>query len=320
MEFEKQMPNPDIKYTGPRSIYDRVCENMAPDRNALPSEIHIRLYEVDPKPYVRDKAFPFEQIIKRDNRTHFYRYGELKRTITKNENDFLVETGLPDDEEGVLICIRDALAEKSNSYFVHGEVINYQGKGILLVGQERSRKTSLLTRFLYDFIPTFIGDEMIRFPKGVENYVSHTPHSVFLRFRDIMNARLQDYMKDISKTQASQYMTQERVNRVFEQELFDINAGIVFSRQRFAEAFRIPTKGSSSIDLIIETNYEPNVQNGLRIERIEPMDLNTHFIQPSKISYSNNPTEELKLQVPHKKVFFENAWEIPCFKLEELLE
>lgn len=249
MKFDTR---PRIEIIAPDDVRDRVIQNIE-EGTAAAADVAIHVIESNPSPYVRREGYDFEHIRTTPSKTEYFRYGELKRTIENYGDTYLITTSLPQDEEGVLLCMREAMRNEGEAY-IHGELLEYGGKGILITGEQRSGKTSLLIRLLSEFKADFIGDETVRVCDNMGEYV---PHTVFVRINDILEAGLQEFTEDISLTNASQYMDQKRVNGIMDKKLYEIDAGLVFSRETFCSALGVQSRAETMIERVVNTSYGP---------------------------------------------------------------
>jgi hypothetical protein len=214
-------------------------------------------------PIVKDKKYPYLWTQINKNKTDYYRYSTLIRSIIKHSgfNYKLLER--TKDNEGVLDIFRNLYCQSDvaeRNSLIHASILNIGGQGIVVAGPCRSGKTSLTLSLLKNFQGDLIseGISLLNLENSLKGF--YLPRQIYLRFSSILqNPELCQLLTDYDFNESSQYFDHEALHRIIKAKVFDVDAGINISRKKFSEIYKIKTSPSTPITKIIFTEYSKNL-------------------------------------------------------------
>lgn len=268
-ELEKDLK---IIVSAPTNILDRVERNIdalndSEDRSkSITTTIDVTLSGgLCNKNIKKREDFPYIKIEEQtiDSSIYssvYYRYDIKVREIQrKGHSTYVINTFFKDDEEGVLLCIKNILYYYNlnrKRVPIHGSLLNVNNRGVLLVGHGRSGKTSLLVKILTEIGGTFISDERVFIShQNGELVGSYVPDPVKVRFASIIGSPLELALKELDMLDATQYIDIGALQKIIAAEAYDVDAGVSFSREKFTNLLQVKSAPRSKIDKIIFPRY-----------------------------------------------------------------
>ncbi len=265
----------NIKYLGETTIgfdlpdpYERrVLMNLdeSPKEDESP-DCMIRVRAEKSRVVLNDKAYPHTW--SRDNSDFsfrgkdYFRYGILTRSIwQRSPNDFLIVSYLPGDEKGPLKCLRyfylNSDEHSSNKVLINASLVSLDSKGYLIIGDHRAGKTTLALKMMDDFGGSLVSDGKT-FLSVEEDILtgSYLPKPVHLRFSSIAKSeKLRQLLLKTSELDATQILEAEDIEDIINNKSYNVDAGVMISRRRFAHLEGIKTLPYCGVNGIILLYY-----------------------------------------------------------------
>lgn len=257
----------NIGIEAPNELLERVGRNFEETPfEKMPSIGDIRIEEGDYTQFSRDRSKKY--LTTRDNTSRSYlgidflRYGVLVRTVWKvDQLHYEIQNFLPLDETAALSCFKKvyyATPSSKDKALVHGSLVKVGGEGILICGECWSGKTSLTMNFLEKFNGELVsdGNVFLSYTKnGLIGY--YLPKPVFVRFHSISSSQgLSSVLTNPEEAESTQPFDREAIEEIIAQREYDLDAGLNFSRKKFAELVGIRTLPICEINKIIHTKFD----------------------------------------------------------------
>ena len=193
--------------------------------------------------------------------TDFLRYGVLVRTVWQRDPlHFEVQNFLPLDETAALNCFKKIYYNTSSSMnksLVHGSLVEVGGKGILITGGCWSGKTSLTMGFLERLNGRLVSDGNVLLSCISGNMKGYyLPRPIFVRFHSIsLSSALSTVLTNPEESESIQPFDKEAIQEIITERKYELDAGLNFSRKKFAELMEVGTIPSYAINRIVYTEF-----------------------------------------------------------------
>lgn len=277
------MPRKNYNYLGegnisieaPTDILERAERNLEEEPNDNP-ETQGKVYVTKGEPVKIRKSDNYPYIWAKTNSSKnyegvdFFRYNSHIQTIwKKNSKEYEVLTNQGVDCGGALKCFKKIYyggKSSRNKSLIHGALLNIDEKGIFIVGQYRSGKSTLLMNLLEGFGGTLITGGNTLIGEG-EDEISgfYLPRNIYLRFSSIVSSdKLRPTIYDQDSCEAIQPIDKEALDSIVRAKAFHVDAGLNYSRKKFSELMGIKNSPNSRIEKIIFIEYAEGSKPNLR--------------------------------------------------------
>jgi len=252
----------NVEINASESLLERIAANIhteIKDNNApLDGIVNIN----EPKKYetiIRDKRYPYLTVSTDGSQKSitYYRYNTFIRTINLiREGFYEVDVNTKDDEAAGLICFRHFCNNHPSldqNVLVHASLVNLNGEGILMPGNTRSGKTTLMVHLMQNLGAELVSEDNVYVEKPMKGiYFPKVPRVRFVTVRDSCLAPL---LKDIQATEATQYWDIESIEKVVAEGKLNTDGGLAISRRKIAEMCGVGTLESTDINKVIFPSY-----------------------------------------------------------------
>lgn len=257
----------NIGIEAPDELFKRINRNFEeiPSEN-VPTVGDIRIEEGEYVEFSRDRSKKY--LTTRDNAsrgyqgTDFLRYGVLVRTVWKKDPlHYEIQNFLPLDETAALNCFKKvyySAPSSKNKALVHGSLVEAGGKGILIVGECWSGKTSLTMGFLEKLNGRLVSDGNVLVSyTGRSMWGHYLPRPIFARFHSISSSMgLSKVLINPEEAESIQPFDREAIEEIIAERKYELDAGLNFSRKKFAELIGIGTMPTHVINRFVHTKFD----------------------------------------------------------------
>jgi len=265
----------NIAIDGPEEILARVERNLeeAPSNNPN----YLGIVRVDKGSLVKvkkDKKYPYLWTRTNNSRNlegvDYMRYDAHVQTVwKKSPREYEIITNQGVDWNGALDCLKKIYYDTKSSKkktLIHGDLVNISGRGIFIVGECRSGKSTLLMNLLENIGGVFVtGGNTLVENKGDRLTGFYLPRDVYLRFSSIAYSdRMFPSLGDVDSCEATQPIDIEAIQSIIRAKAFHVDAGLNYSRERFAELMGIGKSVDSPINKVIFVEYSNGSPLSLR--------------------------------------------------------
>lgn len=323
-----------ISVTASEEFLNRIDRHMATSPIVDAADVSIVVTEVHPPvTIIKDKKYNYSSIVQKENSVLFFRYNTHTATIVNNGSSLDVTTYMKNDEDMVLRCMREHYFNTANSkdkLIMHGALVNYLGKGILLTGDRRNGKSSLVLSLMEELGANFVSEcDVLIENKANTLYGSSFPKPVYIRVYPFVNSRLGCLLNSIDETESIQPVDPDAFLRIKEKKFWNADEFISISRKKLAQVFGVKDLESSTIDLIIMPSYIEekkvslndtefkNVRENL-LQQVRPKDGIVDGIRTPDYNLFSN-IEHLLETKPIRGISFNNKNQLNRRILEELV-
>lgn len=257
----------NIGIEAPYKLFKRINKNFEeiPSGN-VPTAGSIIIEEGKYVEFNRDKSKRYlstrENVSRDCQGTDFLRYGVLVRTVWKEDSlHYKIQNFLPLDETAALSCFKKVYYSTPSSRgkaLVQGSVVVVGGRGILVTGKCWSGKTSLVIGFLEKLKGRFVadGNVLVSYTGGGMRG-SYLPRPIFVRFHSInLSECLSKILTNPERAEAVQPFDKEAIEEIIAEKKYELDAGLNFSRKKFAELLGIETLPTCRINTVIHTRFD----------------------------------------------------------------
>ena len=283
-------------------LLERIAGNIQIGKKSVSPSGLIEIHE--PEKYetiTKDKRYPYltTKINPVTGAFEYYRYNTFVRSIRAGEGNFYdVHVNVQGDETAALICFRNFCNSHpllADAKLVHATLVNLDGEGILMSGDTRSGKTTLMVYLMQQFKAGLISEDNVYLERNMEGlYFPKVPR---IRFSTIRDSCLSPLLINLEQTDATQYWDIDSIEKVVAQGTLDIDGGLAISRRKLAEMCGVGTLGSTKVDKVIfpwysqelsfkEIGQEEGFKMLEKIGREKKRDLDPRDIEPEVINLS----------------------------------
>ncbi len=263
----------NVGITGSDFLLGRIAGNIETENQDSNASIDAVVEIHEPEVYktiVRDKRYPYLTVntSKNNREMEYYRYNTFVRKIRiLREGLYTVEVNIEGDESAGLICFRHFCNNHPSliqTPLLHASLVNLGNEGILISGDTRTGKTSLMVYLMEYLKAGMISEDNVYLEKDMAGiYYPKVPR---VRFSTVRDSCLSPLLKKLEDTQATQYWDVESIEKVVSQGTLDIDGGLAISRRKIAEMCGVETSESVKIEKVIFPSYS---EGELFFEEIE---------------------------------------------------
>ena len=266
----------NVGIEGPNSLLERIAGNIHTEVDPVNAKLHGRIIINEPEVYetiTRDKKFPYLTIKNgpAGKSITYYRYDTFVREIRqKNGGLYEVDINTEDDEAAGLICFRNfcnnhpSLTEYP---LVHASLVNLEGEGVLISGDSKAGKTTLMVYLMEQFGARFVSEDNVYLRNDMTGV--YFPKVPLIRFPTVRDSCLSPLFWDLATTDATQPWDIESLESVVANKNFGIDGALAISRRKVAQMCGVSTDESIRINRVILPSFS---EEGLKLEEIEQED------------------------------------------------
>jgi len=258
-----------IEIDAPKNVLDRIDHNLEAEQDNISNpDCTIKIHESKfPIEIQKDRNFKYLTIERSGTSEQpsfrYYRYNTHIRTIKQDSfNSYEVYTNTLLDEDSGLLCVRNHLSRNpkiASHPLLHASLINLNGKGMLLPGNSKQGKTTLMTYLLQEEGGVLISDENTVLDISKDKLKGlYLPKKIRVRFPTIAASRLSRALENLTLTNATQYLDADYIEKTIKNRDFEREWGLVFSRKSFCKLLEISSGESSQIDVVVFPKYQEN--------------------------------------------------------------
>lgn len=185
-----------------------------------------------------------------------FRYEQLVRTIQIPEaRSYIVRTRLLDDENAVLVCVRDFIYNQLRPTLVHASLVQRGRHGILIAGGSRSGKTTVALALCESGECNLVCDEDTWMREAQEPRGAYVPRSIRIRFSTLAESaasRLLDHPRNCA---ATQYFDEPGLTEVLEERKWQVDGGLCVARCVLAKHLRCGLAEESVVTRVLFPTY-----------------------------------------------------------------
>lgn len=255
-----------IKLSAPKGLISRIQNCIENDNyNISNPNGSISIKEASPFSSIKkDNSLPYSffksNYTKPYSGRDYYRYGTKTKTIWKINKNFKVLNYLKNDESSALICLRSNIyncSKLNTTLLIHGSLISKNNQGILICGNSRSGKTSLMLHFLEKYGADFVSDESVLVSFEGNSFIGrYVPKTIRVRFGNIVNSPLDYLLSDYNQADATQYIDDDAIQNIIFKKAFHVDAGLAISRKQLVKTYGVCSKSTVKIERIIFPEYQ----------------------------------------------------------------
>ncbi|MBU3906669.1 MAG: hypothetical protein KKA64_00270 [Nanoarchaeota archaeon] len=219
---------------------------------------------------IRDKRYPYLtlKVNPSTGTTEYYRYNTFVRDIRVARNgDYEVNVNTEGDEAAGLICFRNFCnghISLAHTPLVHASLVNLNGEGVLMSGDSRAGKTTLMIYLMQHLGSGLISEDNVYLEKDMKGlYFPKVPR---VRFSTVRDSCLSPLLTNLQATEATQYWDVESIERVVAEGNLDVDGGLAISRRKIAEMCEVGTSEAIQIDRVIFPSYS---EGRLSFEKVD---------------------------------------------------
>jgi len=222
---------------------------------------------------IKDKRYPYStfKVNPKSGDFEYYRYNTFVRSIkVVDDRKYEVKTNIDGDEASGLICFRNYCnrhPSMENLQLVHASLVELDGEGILISGDSRSGKTTLMVYLMEHLKAGIISEDNVYLERDMQGlYFPKVPR---VRFSTVRDSCLSPLLDNISETDATQYWDLESIEELVSQGNLDVDGGLAISMRKVADMCGVNTNESTKIRKIIFPFYSPR---GLNFRNVSTKD------------------------------------------------